>query len=122
MGPSNISATLRDDRTLHLTSLNLYSRKPATNMSEIVRVAQTDDEVWMVFMNSAPNNRMTREFIGELNKALDNVEKQWNDSGAKGGAVIITSQIPKSFSVGLEEADAKDQKFIASESRVSSQR
>lgn len=84
-------------------------------MPEHVRVAQTDDEVWMIFMNSEPNNQLTTEFIGQLNGALDNVEQQWKDSGSKGGAVVITSQIPKSFSAGIAEADAKDAKFLQSE-------
>lgn len=85
-------------------------------MPELVRFAQTDDEVWMVFMNSEPNNRLTGEFIVQLNAALDSIEQQWKDSGSKGGAVIITSQIPKSFSVGLDEEDAKNGEFMQSES------
>lgn len=88
-------------------------------MPEHVRVAQTDDEVWMVFMNSEPNNQLTAEFIGQLNGALDNVEQQWKDAGSKGGALVITSQIPKSFSAGIAEADAKDAKFLNGESSTS---
>jgi hypothetical protein len=70
--------------------------------------------VWQITLTSAPDNRLTPDFLSALGQNLDTVEAQWRESGGahpdpkkrgenKGsGALVLASSCGKFFSNGLD--------------------
>ncbi|ADV21442.1 enoyl-CoA hydratase/isomerase [Cryptococcus gattii E566] len=72
--------------------------------------------VWQIALTSPPDNRLVPALLSELSEALDTVEIEWRQAGGgqidpkkreghagKGaGALVLTSELPKFFSNGLD--------------------
>lgn len=78
--------------------------------------------VWQVALDSPPDNRLSPRVFDELSDRLDEVETQWRDANKSkspedkiGGALVVTSAIPKFFSNGLSDPELlKNPDFVNS--------
>jgi len=79
--------------------------------------------VWQVGLASPPDNRLSPRVFDDLAARLDEVEAEWraanrgkDDKGKQGGALVVTSDIPKFFSNGLSDPELlKNTDFVNSE-------
>lgn len=84
-------------------------------------------QVWQVALASPPDNRLSPRVFDELADRLDEVEGQWRDENRGkaaeekvGGALVVTSDIPKFFSNGLSDPELlKNADFVNSEATCS---
>ncbi|RSH82391.1 uncharacterized protein EHS24_007359 [Apiotrichum porosum] len=76
---------------------------------EKLAVSRPRPDVWMLTLNSPPDNRFTVRVLAELSAGLDQVEGEWRlankgrePSKKSGGAIVIASALAKFFSNGYE--------------------
>ncbi|GHJ86902.1 hypothetical protein NliqN6_3304 [Naganishia liquefaciens] len=83
----------------------------APEQKRLLTITRPSDICWRIAFNAPPDNRLTEDMLGQLLEALDQVELEWRkqsdwsaqfDVKRKGGAVILTSEITKFFSNGLD--------------------
>ncbi|KAH8089045.1 ClpP/crotonase-like domain-containing protein [Filobasidium floriforme] len=87
----------------------------------LLKVTRPSDLCWQISFDSAPDNRLTDDMFAQLAAAMDQVEYEWRsqnkwegffDKKRKGGALILTSEITKFFSNGLDfENSIKNPRF-----------
>jgi hypothetical protein len=113
----------------------------------LLQVTRPSDLCWQISFDSAPDNRLTDDMFAQLAAAMDQVEYEWFhadsasgpllksdrdsrhtpsivdkwegffDKKRKGGALILTSEITKFFSNGLDfENSIKNPRFHLGES------
>ncbi|KAJ9096434.1 hypothetical protein QFC21_005256 [Naganishia friedmannii] len=83
----------------------------STEQKRTLTVTRPSDLCWRIAFSGPPDNRLTESMLKQLLEALDQVELEWRqqsdwsqqfDAKRKGGALILTSEITKFFSNGLD--------------------
>jgi hypothetical protein len=58
-----------------ISHVEIIANIPRTRQRRLYVGNRKQDQIRLLKMNQAPENRFTREFIAELNQALDEIEK-----------------------------------------------
>ncbi|KAJ9127387.1 hypothetical protein QFC24_000794 [Naganishia onofrii] len=83
----------------------------STEQKRTLTITRPSELCWKIAFNGPPDNRLTENMLKQLLEALDQVELEWRqqsdwskqfDAKRKGGALILTSEITKFFSNGLD--------------------
>lgn len=101
----------------------IYSLVLPVMRYEKLAVSRPRPDVWMLTLNSPPDNRFTVRVLAELSAGLDQVEGEWRlankgrePSKKSGGAIVIASALVKFFSNGYEPDIVHGPGFITGES------
>lgn len=97
------------------------------NARNVWNLTRPKPSVWQIALAAPPDNRLSPAVLDQLSERLDEVEAAWRDGNRTlasegkdrvGGALVVTSDIPKFFSNGLSDPELlKNPDFVHSEAR-----